>query len=452
MCGFIATFSNNGSIIDHFEKNVEALMELVERRGPSFVKNTRGKNFFISHALLAINDFVPQPVEDEKYLLFMNGEIYNKSALESKNDTMWLLEFLKTKRPISELDGEFIIVSYDKVNDEIMIVSDPFATKPCFYTFSSEFLSLSSYQEPLIMCFGRDLVQEFPPNFYIKINAKEFKIKESGPVLNWDFEPKYRDFEKWNDSFRQSIQKRTSTDKNIFLGLSSGYDSGLIVAELLSLNKKFESYSIIGAEDESILRERSNIINSSPAGKSFIVSYDQDRYDRHLEFIKKNSSNYPYKDVNGNFIKWMLDDKAAVGLSMICEDAIKSNSPIYLSGQGADEIFSDYQTRGPHHGTIRGNFQGVRSKWTNFDMGFQRNFLAKEERIPGAWGIEARYPFLDKDVVQNFLWLNDNLKNIEYKQCLSQRLREHKFPFLENVKCGFNPLKSLPKGKILYGP
>jgi len=192
------------------------------------------------------------------------------------------------------------------------------------------------------------------------------------------------------------------------------------------------------------------LIKSSKNGQAYITKYDQDRYDKHLSFIKSNSANYPYKDVNGRFLKWMLDDKAAVGLSMICEDAKDRNSPIYLSGQGADEIFSDYKTRGPHHGTIRGNFTNIRSKWTNFDMGFQRNFLSKEERIPGAWGIEARYPFLDKDVVQNFLWLKDNVKNTEYKQCIAQLLRKNNFPFKQNEKCGFNPLISLPKGKAMY--
>ena len=128
---------------------------------------------------------------------------------------------------------------------------------------------------------------------------------------------------------------------------------------------------------------------------------------------------------------------------MICEDAKKTGAKIYLSGQGADEIFSDYSTQEPLHGTIRGNYSGVREKWVNFDRGFQRNFLSKEERIPGAWGIEARYPFLDRFVVQEFLWLNDELKNCEYKQCLAQRLRMNNFPFVKNEKCGFNPLKNL---------
>ena len=35
----------------------------------------------------------------------------------------------------------------------------------------------------------------------------------------------------------------------------------------------------------------------------------------------------------------------------------------------------------------------------------------KEEIIGGSHGIEQRYPFLDKEVVQEFLWLKPELKN-----------------------------------------
>ena len=452
MCGFLSVFSKNKNVINHFEKNVNELTSLIRRRGPSEVKNTVGKDYFISHALLAINDHITQPVEDNDHLIFMNGELYNPEALASKNDTQWLLDFFGANRALSELDGEFIIFCYDKKKEEAIIVSDPFATKPCFYVHSAELLAIASYQEPLIACFGSENVREFPPNFYAKISMKDFSLKSSGNIIDWDFKPKNNNFNSWNKAFSNSIKKRTSTDKQVFLGLSSGYDSGLITAELLNQKKDFNTYSIFGAENKDILVKRIDLVNNHNLNvntSGHIVQYDQARYDKHLAFIKENSSNYPYRDVKGNFVKWMLDDKAAVGLSMICEDAKNINSPIYLSGQGADEIFSDYKTRGPHHGTIRGNFTNVRSKWTNFDMGFQRNFLSKEERIPGAWGIEARYPFLDRAVVQEFLWLHDDIKNLEYKQCIAQLLRKYSFPFSENEKCGFNPIKSLI-GQKLY--
>ena len=54
------------------------------------------------------------------------------------------------------------------------------------------------------------------------------------------------------------------------------------------------------------------------------------------------------------------------------------------------------------------------------------------ERVSGCFGIEARYPFLDKQVVQEFLWLSDSLKNKEFKQCIAQYMRKTNFPFFNN--------------------
>jgi hypothetical protein len=62
----------------------------------------------------------------------------------------------------------------------------------------------------------------------------------------------------------------------------------------------------------------------------------------------------------------------------------------------------------------------------------------KEEYVSGSHGIEGRYPFLDKMVVQEFLWLKPQLKNAKYKSVLHQYMTEHDYPFDENQKVGFN--------------
>jgi hypothetical protein len=116
---------------------------------------------------------------------------------------------------------------------------------------------------------------------------------------------------------------------------------------------------------------------------------------------------------------------------------------IYLSGSGADEIFSDYGFNGVkfyNHSTIGGHFPDDLSTvfpWKNFFRNTQRAYLMKEEHVAGAYGIEGRYPFLDKQVVQEFLWLSADLKNSEYKSPLAFYLKTNNFPFEENQKTGF---------------
>jgi len=65
------------------------------------------------------------------------------------------------------------------------------------------------------------------------------------------------------------------------------------------------------------------------------------------------------------------------------------------------------------------------------------SYLMKEEYVGGAYGIETRYPFLDKKVVQAFLNLEKNLKNYNYKSAIHQYLLKNNFPFDENWKHGF---------------
>ena len=114
-------------------------------------------------------------------------------------------------------------------------------------------------------------------------------------------------------------------------------------------------------------------------------------------------------------------DNGAIGMSYICSLAKPNKELIYLSGSGADEIISDYgfsKIKHYGHSTIGGYFPNDLSKvfpWKNFFGNTQRAYLMKEETVTGTWGIEGRYPYLDKYVVQEFLWLSNELKNSNYK-------------------------------------
>ena len=76
--------------------------------------------------------------------------------------------------------------------------------------------------------------------------------------------------------------------------------------------------------------------------------------------------------------------------------------------------------------------------WRNFYYGTQQAYLAKEENVAGSLGIETRYPFLDKKVVQEFLWLSTELKNKNYKAPLCEYLTRNNVPFEKEVKLGFS--------------
>ena len=66
-----------------------------------------------------------------------------------------------------------------------------------------------------------------------------------------------------------------------------------------------------------------------------------------------------------------------------------------------------------------------------------RDYLMKEEIIGGAYGIEARYPFLDFEVVQEFLWLAPEIKNRNYKNVITSMIQDHGYPARDTIKLGF---------------
>ena len=75
--------------------------------------------------------------------------------------------------------------------------------------------------------------------------------------------------------------------------------------------------------------------------------------------------------------------------------------------------------------------------WNSFYGSSMESYIAKEEYVGGSYGIEVRYPFLDKKVVQEFLWLDVKLKNSVYKSPLDYYLVNNNYPYNKGQKLGF---------------
>ena len=138
-----------------------------------------------------------------------------------------------------------------------------------------------------------------------------------------------------------------------------------------------------------------------------------------------------------------INNEPSIGLAIIFKMARKKGQLIYLSGQGGDEIYSDYGHNGVKYrtsSTFGGKFPDDLSSifpWKNFYGSCQRAFIDKEECISGGYGIEGRYPLLDRSLVQEFLWLTPALKNMFYKAPIHAYLAKHGYPFKLNEKIGF---------------
>ena len=336
--------------------------------------------------------------------------------------------------------------------DLILMATDPFKTKPLFYSNVNGDFGCSTYRTALDKI-GHDGVQKAKPNTAVIFRISDSELIDEFTICEFDLNQYKETFDDWNGAFSNSILKRTGdTTQNIFIGLSSGYDSGAICCELLKQNVPFKAYSVLTPvivhENTYIVDERQKLISGSGISSFHNFMKDQDIRVQHRNYVKSGTEEFYYtiksdtSDYN-EYDRRLIDDKAASWMSWVCDTAKKENNRLYLTGMGADEIFSDYGFGGvkkTQHSNFGGLFPDDLSTifpWASFYYSSMESYLAKEEYVAGLHGLEARYPFLDKDVVQEFLWLTPELKNSQYKSVLDNYFVQNNFPFSRGEKKGF---------------
>ena len=412
-------------------------------RGPddtNIVQDTENGFTFVHNLLSITGDKTNQPFSKDDVVCMFNGEIYNHLDFgDYKTDGECLIDlYLEFGDSFTtKLDGEFAIVLFDYRKGKLLLSTDVFATKPIWVSFTNNLFGVSSYYSALNrLDFGE--IKKIEANTTEVYSFDNFNLINKFEIKKFDLNQHKRSYQDWILAFEKSIAKRTqNTREKIYIGLSSGYDSGAIAKELNMQNVTFKAFSIIGKENEDIIRERCSLLKDTE-----IIRLDDKQYSETKTFLSKYCEDYNHNNYR------VLDDKACQGLGYISSLAQKENYKIYFSGQGADEIISDYGWGGSKiypHSQFGGLFPNDLKElfpWNSFYNGTQTDYINKEECVAGCYGMETRYPFLDVELVQEFLWLTADLKNKSYKSCLKEYLSFKDFPFDENAKCGFNPIST----------
>ena len=258
----------------------------------------------------------------------------------------------------------------------------------------------------------------------------KFISKELNDFQNhtFDFDNQHKTtYDDWVKSFEKAIAKRA--EPNCFLGMSSGYDSGAIACALLKLGIPFKAYIFKGLENQAILKEREKLVN-------YEYFTTQDEVWKILK-DKINNKRYTIKYEGKVTDMRILDDGGAKGVGTIAKLGKEDNGTVCLSGQGADEILSDY-AQYQFQSELKGIFPEKLKEWYNFKDGCNYSYMMKEDEINKVFDTESRYPYLDIDLVQEFLWLTPELKNKHYKAPLRHYLKTNNFPFKEGIKIGFS--------------
>jgi asparagine synthetase B (glutamine-hydrolysing) len=386
------------------------------RRGPDATNAFVVGDLTFVHNLLAVTGQpTAQPFVDGDIVCLFNGQIYNQGFVRTDGEVLIPLYRSLGASFTKQLDGEFAVALYDFGNDVALFATDPFKTKPLFING----VECASYRSGV----GGEPAA---PNETVIKSLRDGRVLDRFQVRAWDLTQWNDSYDSWITAFESAVAKRAK--RGCFLGLSSGYDSGGIACALLRLGTTFKAYSFRDQEDLQVLNARAALLDVEyMVPEADLLPWLELNVDDELYTVETTGTGAP---------RSILDDRASLGAAVVARRASSESRRVALSGQGSDEIISDYAPW-PAQSELKGHFPDQLRLWRNFNYSCQESYLMKEEYIAGAFGIENRYPYLDSALVQEFLWLSSTAKNRHYKAPLREYFVRHDFPFEENAKRGF---------------
>lgn len=447
MCGFFLLASTSKESLAQGLRKQEAISQTITPRGPDALSIYAQDGLLAMHTHLRITGYQAQPLLFSDGVALYNGEIYNEYEKIAQNikysDASTLLDILECEGVdgVAALDGEFAICVYSPRNRTVSIATDCFGTKPVYYSARPGQVAVGSYNDTILAYDITLNVIRVPSNTLLVIDVETGRLLRSITLWHFDFSNQTEcTYDKWIEAFAISIKKRTSSfGQRYYVPLSSGYDSGLIASFLMDMSVDFKCYSVPYLEETNIIDKRVQILHRKGI-ETHLLQISVEQYQAMHEYLKSNLGYYPLIAEDFEVRNFPDPDfrnvPGYVAAAIICQNARLDQRLIQLSGQGADEILTDYSTGSMKMSEIKGNWDNVISPWKNLHQGWNAVFLGGTERISGLFGIETRYPFLDRELVQSFINIKPKLKSVTFKGPIAKYFDLIKFPYIEQ-KQGF---------------
>lgn len=447
MCGFFMAASEETCFKRRVFDRLNFINETIDPRGPDARSYYEQEGLFAIHTHLRITGFQAQPLLYNSGVIIYNGEIYNewKNSLNDPNysDAKTLQEVITGGgiNALEDLDGEFAIAIYDSLAKTVTICTDTFGTKPVYYSARPGEVVVGSY-DATIRAFDEGLRSfRVPANTLLVLDVETGTLISRRSLFKFDFSRQIaQDYDQCLHFLDLSLRKRTANSSiRYFVPLSGGHDSGFIAANLMDKGVHYECYSVPYLEDRDVLLKRIEILAANQIRTNVMELKAEEVQRMRLLLHEKLSI---YRLIAPDFEEGNFPDPdfrnvpGFIATAIICERAKREGRKVQLSGQGSDEILTDYSTGSMRMSELKGNWTGLNKPWKNLMSGWNAVFLGASERIAGLFGIETRYPFLDRDLVQAFINLTPKLKSAKYKGPISDYFDKIKFPYTDK-KQGF---------------
>jgi asparagine synthase (glutamine-hydrolysing) len=374
MCGLCGIINLDGKPAEEYK--IRHMMNSMKHRGPDdegvFIKDHSGLGFVrLSIIDLSLAGHQPMLSIDKRYVILLNGEIYNyvelKQELKGKgyifrsgSDTEVLLnsyiEWGETC--LHRLNGMFAFAVLDTVNDDLFIARDRFGIKPFYYYLDSDQFAFASDIPPLLkvteskkepedsvifdfLLFNRTNqsektffknISKLQHGHSLTIKSGKIKIKrwynlpsQLSSIDSDNFKEK-----EFLDEFKNSINLQLRSDVPVGTCLSGGLDSSAITALVLEnkQNVDLHSFSAVyqkhqkGDESEYIAEFRDKNLKLHYTFPTEITLFED-----LSDFIDTMSEPFPSTSIYAEYKVMKL---------------AKQHCTVLLNGQGADELMAGY--------------------------------------------------------------------------------------------------------------
>jgi len=369
------------------------------------------------------------PFKYNNALCYYNGEIYNykkwSKGISSDGEIILPLYEKYDVNFLQFIEGEFAISIWDDNKKCLILATDPFGSKPIYFSLSNQkliwassesaineilqheycaitksntFLHSQSIQTPYTSFSG---IWRIPPGHFILANKENVNLYcynywKEGSYSSRNTKLLFRELE-------NSLISRLNFNGTIAIPLSAGIDSGIIAFIADRLGIKYHIFSLVEMFGYKTVE-----------AKYIYERLDKLKHAQDITLLSCNETEYwdALSEIYSNdyYISEKYDG-GAIPMHTVVKAIHTKGLKVLIDGTGGDELFHGY--------TFRKDFKPV----DEFPMFWKRNYyysipstlvdFASKSDLAGAhFSIETRYPFLSRNIyscISNLI-INDTLK------------------------------------------
>jgi len=404
MCGIVGLFGESD------ETSVRSMLQKISHRGPDGegCQQLDDVEAVLGHRRLAIIDPAGghQPIPDvhapDRRAIVSNGMLYNYRQLRERfsaepfvtsSDAESIFKVCLTDdvAAVDQLDGMFAFLVVKE--DRLIAARDPIGIKPLYFAradgrllFASEIKAFEGVSTD---------VEEFPAGHVLTadLNTGECLLEPFFEVP----EPRSAICDAATaaaairETLEDSVVKRLQSDVPLGCFLSGGLDSSIITALACRHQPDMHTFAVglEGSSDLLAARRVADFLGTQH--HELRIAADDVR--QALPQILYHLESYDRDLVRSAVPCWFVSQLAAEHVTVV------------LTGEGADELFAGYAYHKSYHDGAALMQELHRSIGAMHNVNLQR-----VDRMTMAHGLEARVPFLDRDVIDLGMQIAPELK------------------------------------------